>query len=302
MVVPAGPRRCRAEAACTVMVAMLCATVSCSSRAMCSRSSATTRPASAARSSSASRSLVAVSAVSARRPRTTSPSVTASARMTIWDRKSRGQRGQSLPGAQLHHEQAGDHEASRDGDGPDQVAGHRRVVERDEEQRSGGDVPAGEDVVEEDQHRRGDHHLERPSVPEQNGQRQRPADQLGPEVERDRAWAAADDDVEFDDHDDQEHDDHVKEPDTERTFGHSPGWKTAPWCLRRRRAAHGVTLCDYRLERNARRDQRSPNRVAVFMPIASTRTAGSASHLMRLGESGTSSLVYCPGELAAVPS
>src|SRR5271169_2758131 len=31
------------------------------------------------------------------------------------------------------------------------------------------------------------------------------------------------------------------------------------------------------------------------MPIASTRTIGSASHLVRLDESGTSSLVYCPG-------
>ena len=46
------------------------------------------RAAPAARSSSASRSRVAVSAASARRLRTTSPSATASARITIWDRKS----------------------------------------------------------------------------------------------------------------------------------------------------------------------------------------------------------------------
>jgi hypothetical protein len=37
------------------------------------------------------------------------------------------------------------------------------------------------------------------------------------------------------------------------------------------------------------------DRIVVFMPIASTWTAGSASHLVRLGESGTSSLVGCPG-------
>lgn len=34
--------------------------------------------------------------------------------------------------------------------------------------------------------------------------------------------------------------------------------------------------------------------IASFRPIASTGTAGFASHLMRLGESGTSSLVCCP--------
>jgi len=35
-------------------------------------------------------------------------------------------------------------------------------------------------------------------------------------------------------------------------------------------------------------------RIANFRPIASTGTAGFASHLMRLGESGTPSLVCCP--------
>ncbi len=50
----------------------------------------------------------------------------------------------------------------------------------------------------------------------------------------------------------------IKEPDAERPFGHSPG---RPDC---------------------------------FTAIASTRTAGSASHYLRLGESGTPSLVCCP--------
>ena len=55
--------------------------------------------------------------------------------------------------------------------------------------------------------------------------------------------------------------------------------------------------------REVRRDRGAAgsDRIAVFMPIASTWTAGFASHLMRLGESGTSSLVCCPGP-AAGPS
>jgi hypothetical protein len=36
------------------------------------------------------------------------------------------------------------------------------------------------------------------------------------------------------------------------------------------------------------------DRFAEFTPIASTTTGGPASHLMRLGESGTPSLVFCP--------
>src|SRR6185437_16483821 len=37
------------------------------------------------------------------------------------------------------------------------------------------------------------------------------------------------------------------------------------------------------------------DRFAEFTPIASTTTGGPASHLMRLGESGTPSLVFMPG-------
>ncbi len=66
---------------------MLCATVSCRSLAIRSRSSATRRAASASRSSSATRSRSAVSAASARLLRTASPSMIASASTTIEGRK-----------------------------------------------------------------------------------------------------------------------------------------------------------------------------------------------------------------------
>jgi hypothetical protein len=78
---------------------------------------------------------------------------------------------------------------------------------------------------------------------------------MGAEGKRHGARAVADGDVDLDGQDDQVHDTHVQEPDAERTFGYSPGRKTVPLCLRGRRAPHGVTLCDYRLERNACRDQ-----------------------------------------------
>jgi hypothetical protein len=66
---------------------MLCATVSCRSRAIRSRSSATRRAASASRSSFATRRRSAVSAASACLPRTTSPSVIARNSTAIEGRK-----------------------------------------------------------------------------------------------------------------------------------------------------------------------------------------------------------------------
>ncbi len=174
------------------------------------------------------------------------------------------QRGESLPCAQPHHDQAGQHEPRGDADRPDQIAGQRRVVERHEEHRSGRDVPAGGDVVEEDQRRAGEHHLERPPVPEQDGHRQQRAEQVGPQVEWHRAGTAAGDDVDLGGRDDQYDDADVEQPDPERPLGHRPGRQAAARPIRPRHAPHGVTVCHSRPERNPARN--APKRNGRFWP------------------------------------
>ncbi len=64
-----------------------------------------------------------------------------------------GQRDQPLMGGHLHHEHADRHEEHGNGDRGGQVPGDRGIVQRQAEQRRGGDVPAVHDVVEQDQGR-----------------------------------------------------------------------------------------------------------------------------------------------------
>ena len=171
----------------------------------------------------------------------------------------------------------------------------------------------GRDVVEEDQRRAGEHNLERVPVPEQDGHRQQRAEQVGPQVERHRAGTAAGDDVDLGGRDDQRDDADVEQPDPERPLGHRPGRQPAPRPVRLRHAPHGVTVCHSRPQRNPERTaaripagaergperhaggtERGPKRNGRILTIASTDAARFASHLMRLGESGTPSLVLCP--------
>ena len=206
---------CSAEPACTVMVAMLCATVSCSSRAMRSRSSASSRAASDRCSSSASSSRRAVSAASARRLRTTSPSATARMKMTNDGRKSASTSTSGVPlrptanrPATMMHRRHGDRQG--------QVSRHRHVVGRHEHQRGRRDVPAVHQV-EEDHGGEGDQqHRARPAPVHEQRQRDDRAERPGQRVERRRARAAAHRHVQFDDRDHDGDRDQVAHADIQR--------------------------------------------------------------------------------------
>ena len=252
---------------------MLCATVSCSSLAIRSRSSATRRAASASRSSPARRSRLAVSAASARLLRITSPSQIASPSTTMGQEVG-GQRGESLLGGELDDEQPGGHEARGDGGAPDEVPGHRRVVERQEQRRS------GEMSRRAKCNRRRSAPSRRSSprtatgggtAPAAPGARRKGSVRLsgtapGPPPTMTLSSIAA----------------MTTLSPPRRSSGCLSASRTrrsadpgAHAALRRRHAAHAVKVRDDRLERNARDRQ---DRFRGFTPIASTRTAGSASH------------------------
>ncbi len=131
-------------------------------------------------------------------------------------------------------EQPDGHVEGRDDDGQGQEPGRRRVVERQAEQRHGGDVAPVGGVEHQQQHRAGDQHPARPAPADQDRQAHRRAPAPGQRVERLLARTAGRRDVQLHGGDDRGRGQHVDGPDAQ--VG-EPARRTAP--SRRPRADRG---------------------------------------------------------------
>jgi hypothetical protein len=183
------------------------------------------------------------------------------------------QRDESLTCAHLNHENAYCHVDGRDDDGRPQVAGQSRVVERQRQQRRRGDVAAVQCVRDEEQHRAGDEHAQRPSPPEQDRNRHDHAEQVGERVERCGARAATHHDIEFDDGGYRRCRGHVEPADAERV-AQAPQRRT--WHRGGARCSHAVKVRDPARAGNGPEPARVQRRGSGAAPAARGTVSGLA--------------------------
>ena len=126
------------------------------------------------------------------------------------------QRGQRLACAEPDQEQADGHVGGRDDDGERQESGHSRVIQRQAEQRGGGDIAPVNPVIAKQQQRAGDQHAARPPPAQQDRQRDHGAEYIGGRVKRLLARPGRDGHVQFHRRGNHDRCRHVDQPDTER--------------------------------------------------------------------------------------